>query len=402
MTVDVQEVVQAELDAMVTADAQLGIQVAVYQHGQLVVDAWSGHTEPTRSAPVRSDTLFPIFSCSKGLMYTTVHLLAEHGELDYDAQVSDYWPEFGQNGKGEATIRQVLVHTSGVQDITHDFHLDDWDGTCARLAESEAMWIPGSETAYRGLSSGFVLGEVASRVYGKPFGQIVTELICEPLGITDLFFGVPASVKDRIAVLANDESVLTGPASSPDTRIMAELFNTPSIQASAVPAGGAITSARSLARHYASLIGDGVDSASTPASADHSGNDAGNRCVRSNAQGAGPQGFGLSTGRQRDCNGRTVEFIRPQRVRRFVRVCRSGLRFEFRAHEESTGCHDASRGAGLGRPGEYGTRSFVHPERLTAPDRVVTKIIDKRRVSLCTFTFRWTWKASQELRRSTR
>jgi CubicO group peptidase (beta-lactamase class C family) len=259
VTVDVQEVVQAELDAMVTADAQLGIQVAVYQHGQLVVDAWSGHTEPTRSAPVRSDTLFPIFSCSKGLMYTTVHLLAEHGELDYDAQVSDYWPEFGQNGKGEATIRQVLVHTSGVQDITHDFRLDDWDGTCARLAESEAMWIPGSETAYRGLSSGFVLGEVASRVYGKPFGQIVTELICEPLGITDLFFGVPASVKDRIAVLANDESVLTGPASSPDTRIMAELFNTPSIQASAVPAGGAITSARSLARHYASLIGDGVD-----------------------------------------------------------------------------------------------------------------------------------------------
>lgn len=81
MTVDVQRVVQAELDAMVAADTQLGIQVAVYQHGQLIVDAWSGHTEPTRSAPVRSDTLFPIFSCSKGLMYTTVHLLAERGEV---------------------------------------------------------------------------------------------------------------------------------------------------------------------------------------------------------------------------------------------------------------------------------------------------------------------------------
>lgn len=99
MTGDVQRVVQAELDAMVAADTQLGIQVAVYQHGQLIVDAWSGHTEPTRSAPVRSDTLFPIFSCSKGLMYTTVHLLAERGELDYDARVSDYWPEFGRTAK---------------------------------------------------------------------------------------------------------------------------------------------------------------------------------------------------------------------------------------------------------------------------------------------------------------
>ncbi|MDV6271048.1 serine hydrolase domain-containing protein [Rhodococcus globerulus] len=259
MTADVHRTVQAKLDEMVAANTQLGIQAAVYQHGELIVDAWSGHTDPSRTTLVARDALFPIFSCSKGLMYTVIHLLAERGELDYDARVREYWPEFGQKGKAEATIRQVLIHTSGVQDITHDFHLYDWDGTCARLAASEALWDPGTETAYRGLSSGFILGEVARRVYGAPFGQIVAELICEPLAVTDLFFGVPASVKDRIAILESDESVLTGPAASPDTRIMADLFNTPSIQASAIPAGGAITSARSLAKHYASLIGDGVD-----------------------------------------------------------------------------------------------------------------------------------------------
>ncbi|MGC0362311.1 CubicO group peptidase (beta-lactamase class C family) [Rhodococcus sp. 27YEA15] len=259
MTVDVQQIVQDELDAIVADDRELGIQVAVYRYGELIVDAWSGHSEPTRSAVVQSDTLFPIFSCSKGLMYTIVHLLAERGELDYDARIGEYWPEFAQNGKEDATLRQVLVHSSGVQDITHDFHIDDWDDTCARLAASTALWAPGTETAYRGLSSGFILGEVSRRVYGRPYGEVLAELVCAPLGIDDMFYGVPDSVRSRIAVLESDESVLTGPAASPDTRIMADLFNSPSVQASAVPAGGAITSARSLAKHYASLIGDGVD-----------------------------------------------------------------------------------------------------------------------------------------------
>ena len=159
------------------------------------------------------------------------------------------------------------------------------------------MWTPGSETAYRGLSSGFVLGEVASRVYGKPFGQIVAELICEPLGITDLFFGVPPSVRDRIAVLANDESVLTGPASSPDTRDHGGALQ------HSVDSGISCPCRR--CHHLRSILGQTlcvVDrrwcgrSASTPASADHSGNDAGNRCVRSNPQGTDPQGLGLSVG----------------------------------------------------------------------------------------------------------
>ena len=239
-------------------------------------------------------------------------------------------------------------------------------------------------------------------MYGKPFGQIVAELICEPLGITDLFFGVPPSVRDRIAVLANDESVLTGPASSPDTRIMAELFNTPSIQASAVPAGGAITSARSLAKHYASLIGDGVDGVrllplartTLATTLETDAYDQTHKAPIRKGLGylLGDNGIAMG-GRSNSFGhsgfGGSYGFADPD----------YGLSFALTKNRlVATTPPEVPASVVLG---EYGARSLVRPERLTNAD-LVTKTIDKQRVALCTFTFRWTWKASQELRRSTR
>lgn len=182
---------------------------------------------------------------------------------------------------------------------------------------------------------------------------------------------------------------------------MAELFNTPSIQASAVPAGGAITSARSLAKHYASLIGDGVDGVrllplartTLATTLETDAYDQTHKAPIRKGLGYLLGDNGIAMGGRSNSFGHSGSAVRTG--------SRSGLRFEFRAHQESTGCHDASRGSGLGRLGEYGARSLVRPERLTNAD-LVTKTIDKQRVALCTFTFRWTWKASQELRRSTR
>ena len=106
--------------------------------GDLVVDLWGGYSDsgadagarPGPRRPWRQDTLASIFSGTKGLTSTCVHLLADRGEIDLHAPVSDYWPEFGQRGKSGITIASVLGHRSGViapRDRMHWSEVDDWD-----------------------------------------------------------------------------------------------------------------------------------------------------------------------------------------------------------------------------------------------------------------------------------
>ena len=91
--------VRAHLEALVADGTQLGLQVAAYLHGELVVDVWAGIADRATGRPVDGDTLFTVWSAGKGLVATCVHLLAERGRLEYDAPVARYWPAFGARGK---------------------------------------------------------------------------------------------------------------------------------------------------------------------------------------------------------------------------------------------------------------------------------------------------------------
>ena len=93
------------------ARGEIGLQVAAYLDGKLVLDVWGGSADQTTGRVVDGDTLFTVFSTSKGIAATCVHLLAERGQLDYDEPIARYWPEFAQNGKERATVRQALSHS---------------------------------------------------------------------------------------------------------------------------------------------------------------------------------------------------------------------------------------------------------------------------------------------------
>ena len=111
---DIQARIQELLNKVVSNRQEAGVQVAAYYRGQLVVDAWAGVADTQTSQPVDGETLFPVFSTTKGLAATLIHLLAEAGKLDYEDRIAKYWPEFAQNGKGEITIRQALSHSAGL------------------------------------------------------------------------------------------------------------------------------------------------------------------------------------------------------------------------------------------------------------------------------------------------
>jgi CubicO group peptidase (beta-lactamase class C family) len=94
-----------------TLDAgDLGAACALYAGGKLVVDLWGGLADRSTGRPWEHDTLAIVFSVTKGVSSICAQMLVERGLLDVDGLVTTYWPEFGAEGKGATTVRDVLSH----------------------------------------------------------------------------------------------------------------------------------------------------------------------------------------------------------------------------------------------------------------------------------------------------
>jgi CubicO group peptidase (beta-lactamase class C family) len=184
---------------------EVGAAVSIWVEGDLAVSLWGGWRDAENTKPWREDTLAAVYSGTKGLTSTCVHLLVDRGELDLDKPVAVYWPEFGQEGKEAITIGMVMGHRSGVigprERLTPEQALD-WDTVCERLAAAEPWWEPGTAQGYHMVSYGFILGEVVRRVTGRTLGQYLRTEIAEPLGI-DVHIGLPAAEHRRCADMFN-------------------------------------------------------------------------------------------------------------------------------------------------------------------------------------------------------
>ncbi len=95
---DLQYAIQALLDELVESGEEIGLQAAVYVDGELVVDCVAGWSSRERDMLVANDTLFTIYSATKGVIASAVHKLAERGLIDYERPVAEYWPEFASAG----------------------------------------------------------------------------------------------------------------------------------------------------------------------------------------------------------------------------------------------------------------------------------------------------------------
>lgn len=274
MTDNLQQQVQQAIDERVASGAERGLQVAVYHHGEPIVEAIAGIADHETGRLVTSDTPFYAYSTGKGATATVAHVLVERGLFGYDTRVAELWPEFGAHGKEGATVRHVLTHTVGVPGIPADTtpeDLCDWEKMCAVIADSEPWWEPGAKTAYHAYPFGYIVGEIVRRATGKPISEVLREEVAAPLGIADeLYFGMPESELGRLARLEDEEGSVGFLAAMPDDAPFfklgprtvtptAEFGNRPDILMADIPAGGKM-SARAIARMYAALLGevDGV------------------------------------------------------------------------------------------------------------------------------------------------
>lgn len=265
--------VQALLDRLTASGDELGLQVAAYHEGRLVIDAWSGVADRESGRPVEGGTLFTSFSVTKGVVATAIHILAERGVLDYDTPVAAYWPEFGQNGKQAATLRHVLTHTEGVPQmpdpVTPEM-LGDWELMCRLIAAQAPLWEPGTKTGYHAYTFGWILGEIVRRADGRRIEQVIVDEITGPLGIDDWYLGMPdvPAIEPRMATLVTAPPPAGAPALPPDALLFramplsvfpaAHVYNRRDVRRAVIPAGGGIMSARGIARHYAALAEGGT------------------------------------------------------------------------------------------------------------------------------------------------
>ena len=180
--------------------ARGGMAVAVYHHGELVVDAWTGQRNAAGD-PWTRDTMSMSFSTTKGVVATIVHRLVDRGLLDYDAPVATYWPEFATAGKGSITLRQLLDHQAGLHDVRalvdSTEGLLDWNNMVKLLAEAEPAWEVGTRSAYHALTYGYLVGEVIRRVTGLTVNEALQREIVEPLGVGQMYIGAPPAVRER-------------------------------------------------------------------------------------------------------------------------------------------------------------------------------------------------------------
>lgn len=276
-----------------------GGAVTVYHRGRPVVDVWGGVRDEA-GTPWQRDTMAVSYSTTKGVIATALHVLADRGQLDYDAPVARYWPEFARAGKAGITVRDVLAHRAGlfnIRDLIDDARrMLDWEHMVEALAAAAPAPVPAGATAYQALTWGYLVGELVRRVSGRPVPDFLAAELAAPLGLDGLYIGAPPGELARAARL------IGSPARRPRTgqgeatfaaarrrrqrvfgaveralrlighpvdfeRAAAALaprgissfdFSSDEVLAACIPAANGLFTARSLARLYATLAAGGT------------------------------------------------------------------------------------------------------------------------------------------------
>ncbi|MBI3329675.1 MAG: beta-lactamase family protein [Nitrospinae bacterium] len=272
-TANTNRVVREAVDAAIREGGEIGLQVAAYVDGEPVVDVWGGLADETTGQKVNGDTLFPVFSVTKAVTATALHIQAERGLVDYDTPIAHYWPEFGAQGKDKGTVRDALTHRIGIPQmpagVTPEL-MCDWDWMVQRLADMKPLFEPGTRSAYLAYTFGWIIGEVVRRTDAKrrPFGTFVQEEICTPLGIDSLWIGIPDAVEPRVAKLTNiPRPSPEAPGLPPEALIpiaiplqvgvTQKVFGRSDVRRACIPGAGGIMNARSAARFFAMLANGG-------------------------------------------------------------------------------------------------------------------------------------------------
>ena len=262
--------VRSAIRAVIDAGHEEAVHIVAYHKGTKVLDGWDGLADPASGKAATADTLYNVYSVTKAVAATALHIQAEKGLVDYDAPIADYWPEFAQNGKAKATVRHALTHRAGVplmpEGVTPELICDSAYITSA-IAAMEPLAPPGEKTLYQSMTFGWIIGEIVRRTdpAKRELGQFVLDEISTPLGLKDLWIGIPETVAERVAVMSNrnendpppPEATLYARSMPWAVDLVPRVFSRPDVQRACIAGVGGIFNARDEARFWAMLAQGG-------------------------------------------------------------------------------------------------------------------------------------------------
>lgn len=274
------EAVREAFERNFTVRGERGAAVAVYRDGHRVVDLWGGTRDVDGTAPWEPGTAQVVRSATKGVSAAVVLLLHQRGELDLDAPVGEWWPEYRAAGKGHTLVRHLLAHRAGVPVLDRPLtpaQAADPDLGAAAVAAQSPVWEPGTDHGYHAHTYGWLTGELVRRVTGVSLGTRVADTVAGPAGAA-LWVGLPAAEAARVGRSGPVEAPAE-PAGAPRMRpkrsvsaayedtdsLTRRAFgaitpapdeNDPAYRAAELPAANGIATADGLARFYASLTGE--------------------------------------------------------------------------------------------------------------------------------------------------
>jgi CubicO group peptidase (beta-lactamase class C family) len=245
------------------------VQIAVAREGKIAAMRTFGNViREGRVTEAKNDTLYTIFSATKAITSAAAWILIQEGNLSIDERVADIVPGFGENGKDRITVEQVLTHVSGFPHAP--LGPPEWNDPelrRSRYGRWKLSFEPGTRFEYHPSSGMWIISEIVSIRSGVEFRQFVRERIAGPLGLPDMYVGLPEEENGRVAEILHVGEEMTdaelaerGLPKLPVTEVTPEnlsRFNEPEVRAVGVPGGGGIMTAAELALFYQALIHDG-------------------------------------------------------------------------------------------------------------------------------------------------
>ncbi len=263
------EPVRATLADQLETGADLGASVAVFLHGEPVVDIWGGWADAEKTRPWESDTITNVWSTTKTMTFLVALMLHDRKELDFHAPVARYWPEFAANGKERIEVRHVMGHTAGLSGWEEPLAPEDlanWELCITRLAEQAPWWEPGTGSGYHALTQGYLIGEIVRRITGDSIGAWFASEVAKPLQ-ADFFIGLPPSEDSRVSNVIPPPPIDIAAMEGQVSELMIKTFMNPPIDATMahkewwrraeIPAANGQGNARSVAAIQSIIAGRG-------------------------------------------------------------------------------------------------------------------------------------------------
>jgi CubicO group peptidase (beta-lactamase class C family) len=168
-------------------------------------------------------------------------------------------PEFAANSKGDITLHQVLTHQAGYPSARPGAEVwSDHALLRRRVCDFELEWWPGSRVHYHGASAHWTCAVLIEAVTGRDYREFIRTEVLDPLGLDDIYVGVPADVQNRCADMhAIEDGRLVGLGSKPGASLD-ERQNEAAFRAAGVPGGGGYATAAALTAFYQMLVAGGT------------------------------------------------------------------------------------------------------------------------------------------------